>query len=174
VKPDDGAGCEDTAIAPDQDAARSLLAANPARMVAQPWIDGEPVSLSVLCASSRSTLLAVNRQEVRIVEQSVVVDQLLVNAITDTGGRLAALAEAVVRAIPGLWGYIGIDLLRTRDGPVVLEVNPRLTTSYCGLEAALGLNVAELVLQLTGPGTSGTRGTPNRGRPVEIALAPSL
>lgn len=174
VKPDDGAGCEDTVIAPDQDAARSLLAANPARMVAQPWIEGDPASLSVLCASGRSTLLAVNRQEVRIVEQSVVVDRLLVNAITATGGRLAALAEAVVRAIPGLWGYIGIDLVRTPDGPVVLEVNPRLTTSYCGLEAALGLNVAELVLQLTAPGTPRTRGIPNRGRPVEIALAPSL
>ena len=174
VKPDDGAGCEDTAIAPDRDAARYRLAANPTRMVAQPWIDGEPASLSVLCASGRSTVLAVNRQEVRIVEHSVAVDRLLVNAIADTDGRLAALAAAVVRAIPGLWGYIGIDLVRTPDGPVVLEVNPRLTTSYCGLEAALGLNVAELVLQLTAPDTSRERATPNRGRPVEIALAPSL
>jgi predicted ATP-grasp superfamily ATP-dependent carboligase len=174
VKPDDGAGCEDTAVAPHRDAARSLLAANPRRMVAQPWIDGEPASLSVLCASGRSTLLAVNRQEVRIVEQSVMVNRLVVNAITDIDGRLAALAEAVVRAIPGLWGYIGIDLVRTPDGPVVLEVNPRLTTSYCGLEAALGLNVAELVLKLTAPDPSRERGTPNRGRSVEIALAPSL
>ena len=174
VKPDDGAGCEDTAIAPDQDAARSLLAANPARMVAQPWIDGEPASLSVLCASGRSTLLAINRQEVRIVAQSVMVDRLFVNAIADTEGRLAALAEAVVRAIPGLWGYIGIDLVRTPNGPVVLEVNPRLTTSYCGLEAALGLNVAERVLRLTAPDTAHERGTPNRGSPVEITLAPSV
>ena len=33
-------------------------------------------------------------------------------------------------------------------GPLVLEVNPRLTTSYCGLPAALGRNVAEMVLEL--------------------------
>jgi len=30
----------------------------------------------------------------------------------------------------------------------VLEINPRLTTSFTGLEAALGINIAELVLEL--------------------------
>ena len=172
VKPDDGAGCEDTEIAPDHDAARSLLAANPVRMVAQPWIEGQPASLSVLCADGRSMLLAVNLQEVRIAERRVVVERLLVNAVADTDGRLATLAQAVVAAIPGLWGYIGIDLVRTRNGPVVLEVNPRLTTSYCGLRAALGLNAAGMVLQLVEPVVGPGWKDPIRSCPVEIALAP--
>ena len=33
-------------------------------------------------------------------------------------------------------------------GPVVLEINPRLTTSYVGLRPALGRNPAALVLEL--------------------------
>ena len=52
------------------------------------------------------------------------------------------------RAIPGLWGYVGVDLVIGDNGPVVLEVNPRLTTSYIGLSRSIGHNVAELLLRL--------------------------
>ena len=56
-------------------------------------------------------------------------------------------------AIPSLRGYVGIDFIQTEEGPMVLEINPRLTTSYCGLRSALGVNVADLVLQLFRSGT---------------------
>jgi predicted ATP-grasp superfamily ATP-dependent carboligase len=58
------------------------------------------------------------------------------------------LAVGVAEAIPGLWGYAGIDLIETPEQILVLEINPRLTTSFAGLNTALGINVAGLVLQL--------------------------
>ena len=62
-------------------------------------------------------------------------------------------------AIPGLWGYVGVDLMLAKEGPVVLEINPRLTTSYCGLRRALGINTAAMVLDLlrTGGAADGWR-----------------
>jgi predicted ATP-grasp superfamily ATP-dependent carboligase len=170
VKPDDGAGCEDTRVVPEQSVARCLLAADPRRLVAQPWIEGEPASLSLVCAGDRCLLLACNRQAVRISGDRVIVDRLCVNGLPDPGGRLAALAGNVVSAIPGFWGYIGIDLILAREGPVVLEVNPRLTTSYCGLRGALGINVAAMVLGLAGMTGPAPWRRPVPGRPVEIAL----
>ncbi|HEU5169239.1 MAG TPA: ATP-grasp domain-containing protein [Gemmatimonadales bacterium] len=172
VKPDDGAGCDDTFVVPDRRAARERLAADPHRLVAQPWIDGAPASLSLLCGDGGALLLACNRQDVRIADGRIILDGLGVNAIRDPAGRLAALGEAVAAAIPGLWGYVGIDLIHTSGGPVVLEINPRVTTSYCGLRAALGINAAALVLDLLRPHgrRSGWR-RPARGRPVQIALA---
>jgi hypothetical protein len=74
-----------------------------------------------------------------------------VNAVPDVGGQLAALGGRIAAAIPDLWGYVGVDLVATASGPVVLEVNPRLTTSYCGLRLALQVNAAELVLGLLRP-----------------------
>ncbi len=47
-----------------------------------------------------------------------------------------------------MWGYAGIDLIETAEQILVLEINPRLTTSFAGIDAALGVNVAEMVLQL--------------------------
>lgn len=69
----------------------------------------------------------------------------------------------MAEAIPGLEGLFGIDILLTAEGPVVVEVNPRLTTAYAGLRRALGIQSGA-----TGAGASCRRST---ARPVEVALA---
>ena len=102
------------------------------------------------------------------------VERILVNAVPDRDGRWARLADRVAAAIPGLWGYVGVDLLLTPAGPVVLEINPRLTTSYCGLRAALGINTAALVLGLLDiEAEMPTAGPAVRDGLVEICLEPA-
>jgi predicted ATP-grasp superfamily ATP-dependent carboligase len=65
--------------------------------------------------------------------------------------RAAALAHQALAALPPARGYIGFDLVlgEAEDGSqdVVIEVNPRLTTSYIGLRAATEVNLAGLMLQ---------------------------
>ncbi len=62
--------------------------------------------------------------------------------------RAVALGRRAVAAIPPAVGYLGIDLVLGNDeegsDDVVIEVNPRLTTSYVGLRAAAapGVNLA--------------------------------
>jgi predicted ATP-grasp superfamily ATP-dependent carboligase len=70
-----------------------------------------------------------------------------------------------------LWGYAGIDFIDTDAGPLALEVNPRLTTSYAGLRRAMGINPALLVLEL--PDSLDESFTPIRplSRAVEIEIA---
>jgi len=60
---------------------------------------------------------------------------------------LAALAARVQRALPGLRGFVGIDLVwHAQRGPVVIEVNPRVTCAYVGLSRQLGRNLAGEVI----------------------------
>ena len=150
VKPDDGCGCEDTRKFAHLSAARAWIGARPTpeRFVVQPHVAGEPISLSVLAGQERATLLSVNRQRIELRDGVFSFVGSVVNAIADPRGEYARLTERTLAAIPGLWGYVGIDLLLTPSGPVVLEVNPRLTTSYAGLHAALDVNPAQLVLDL--------------------------
>jgi tyramine---L-glutamate ligase len=150
VKPDDGAGCEGTEVVQDRAAALERLAEDPGSLVAQPWIDGEPLSLSLLCGGPAARLLSCNRQRIAVCGGRVSLDAVVVGAVADREGRFARLGERIAAAVPGLWGYVGVDLILTPRGPVVLEINPRLTTSYCGLRTALGFNPAELVLGLLG------------------------
>src|SRR5690606_21127135 len=65
--------------------------------------------------------------------------------------RAARLAQQALDALPAAIGYVGVDLVlgAADDGSrdVVIEVNPRLTTSYLGLRDAVKINLAELILQ---------------------------
>ncbi|HEY2023774.1 ATP-grasp domain-containing protein [Paraburkholderia sp.] len=165
VKPDDGAGGLDTVVferfadaCADYDA-RAAAARNP---VLQAWVDGEPLSLSLICRDGGAELVSINRQQIglsdgdaqhhnaRIVGfDGVLVDQI--DRLSDQGRVLHALAQRVARAIPGLRGFAGIDVVwHPRRGPVVIEVNPRLTVAYAGLSAARGGELACALLDAHG------------------------
>jgi predicted ATP-grasp superfamily ATP-dependent carboligase len=233
VKPDDGAGCLDTQRVADRRQAAAVLAAHPgAGLIAQPWIAGDALSLSLLCADGDAMVLSCNRQHLSVRDlcaqqshehrSSVPSPRLrgvgqgegtagdprlrpkplpfpLTPALSpDAGGEGAhstaaaegklhldgltvaalpvddshrRLARAVARALPGLWGYAGVDFVRGADGPVVVEINPRLTTSYCGLRRALGSNVAAWVLALTQRGLDAAAAMPaHPALPVRLRL----
>ena len=152
VKPDDGAGALDTTVHNGLAAARQALRAG---MTLEPWVDGDALSLSLRCHGGTAELLSINRQHIhigsggRLDYAGVDVDCLPRRGAT--GDALAALARQVARAIAGLHGFVGIDLVwHPAQGPVVVEVNPRVTCAYVGLSARLGRNLgAELVADHT-------------------------
>lgn len=152
AKPDDGCGCEHTRLFAQADHARRWIASRPdaARFVVQPYVGGEPLSLCALARDGIGWLLCVNRQRVHVRDGVFTYTGTQVNALPDEDGAFAALVVRVARAMPGLAGYFGIDLILSEDGPRVVDVNPRLTTSWVGLRTALGVNPAKLVLDLLG------------------------
>ena len=165
VKPDDGAGGLDTFVydhfsdACTEYDARAAAGRNP---VLQEWVDGEPLSLSLICGEHGVELISVNRQLIglqdtaapgrkeHVVEFSgVEVDQI--DRQGAQGVALEVLARRVVAALRGLRGFVGIDLVwHAQRGPVVIEVNPRLTAAYAGLSARLGRNLAGDLLKAHG------------------------
>ncbi len=150
LKPDDGVGCLGIRLCRDQDALYrhwEHLADGPA-FVAQPFVQGTPASLSLLVRDGDFVLLSVNRQRIAVMDEQLLLLGCVVNGLGSGDPRFRRLAGDVAAALPGLWGYVGVDLIATPDGPRVLEVNPRLTTSYVGLRESLGINPAALVLDL--------------------------
>jgi predicted ATP-grasp superfamily ATP-dependent carboligase len=63
--------------------------------------------------------------------------------------RAVSLARRAVEAVPGLRGYVGVDVV-LGDGDQVIEINPRLTTSYVGLRALAETNLTEAMLRVAG------------------------
>ena len=56
-----------------------------------------------------------------------------------------AYARRAVSLVPGLRGYIGVDMVLTENQGYVIEINPRLTTSYVGLRQVININLAEAI-----------------------------
>ena len=160
VKPDDGAGAVATRVHNTRAAALDDVEARQRRgesAVLEAWVAGEPLSLSLLCGPGHAELLAVNRQRLTIDALGVlafagVQIDALPHADAGRAGdpripTLRAWAQGLARAVPGLRGYVGVDLVwHAQRGPVLIEINPRVTTAYVGLSAALGRNLASAVL----------------------------
>ncbi len=146
VKPLDGVGCVDSYILSDRQDFMAMQARS-GRYIIQPQLAGQTTSLSCLFKQGRGWLLCANQQQFTISKQQYHLAQLIVNH-TDDLVAYRALVDAIALALPELWGYVGIDLIETPEQTWVLEINPRLTTSYVGINKALGLNVVDAVLQL--------------------------
>lgn len=150
AKPDRGVGSQDTHVLVGEHALHEFLDRRGDRSdwVVQIYLEGRVASLSLLAGDHCVCLLGRNLMRVVQMDDRFLILGLDVNGLYFRQDRLLELAQAVCSAIPGLWGYVGIDLIMTEQGPVVLEVNPRLTTSYVGLSRSLGRNVAALLLRL--------------------------
>ncbi len=136
LKPIDGAGSVDTWLISSHESAD--LANYPhAEAILQPFVAGESRSASFLVDSSGDPhLLGVCRQDVECVQ----------NRFHYGGGTLLPeslpddhTAFAAVRSVKGLRGWVGVDYIQTEPGgsAVVLELNPRATTSCVAILAVL-------------------------------------
>ena len=146
VKPVDGVACTDSYILTDhQDF--ELMRSRLGHYVIQPHIQGKKTSLSCLFKEGIGWLLCANLQHYSIINQQYHLSKIIVNYDSDLT-VYQNLLDHIAHAFPELWGYVGIDLIETPEQRFILEINPRLTTSFVGISAALGINVAENILQL--------------------------
>ena len=125
--------------------ARARAAARSGRVLLQPRIDGLAASVSLLANGDEALPLAVNAQ---LFDRSTPFAYR--GGVTPLAHPLAAractAAVAACRAVGGLRGFVGVDVILTGTDVVVIEINPRLTTAYLGVRAAFDVNVASLAL----------------------------
>ena len=149
LKPARGAGSHGVRVAARpgelrQAAAPARRATRDGRVIMQEHVRGAAASVSLLADGRGGTVaLAVN-------------SQTLGSSFSYRGGRTpfdhplapraAAAALAVCQSLEGLRGYVGVDVIVTDTDVVVIEVNPRVTTAYLGIRAAVDGNVAALAL----------------------------
>ena len=150
VKPARGAGCCGVRLARNpRELATALEAGDRASgtgpLVMQRYVRGRAASVAVLANGRAAVPLVVNAQ--RVTASAVFSYR---GGVTPFEHPLAAAAAAAASracaGIAGLRGYVGVDLVLAEAGPVVIEVNPRLTMSYLGVRAVLEENVAAMAI----------------------------
>lgn len=115
----------------------------------QRFVPGTPASATLLADGDGVTPLALNGQRVRFTPRARYRGGSTPLRHPDAA-RALRTAGSAARACGRLRGLVGVDLVLGPDGPVVLEVNPRLTTSYLGLRERFGPAPAGAALRASG------------------------
>jgi predicted ATP-grasp superfamily ATP-dependent carboligase len=153
LKPLDGAGSQHTLLV---DGPGDEPDAYPWPRRLEQFCAGRPASVAVLCGSGGHTPLPPCWQHLSQDGRFTYLGgELIVEA--DLRDRATRLALRALAAMPAARGYVGVDLIlgTAPDGREdrVLEINPRLTTSYVGLRAAVEQNLAAAMLSATAGAT---------------------
>lgn len=161
VKPRDGAGCDRTFLVRGNGGwrrAQSQYEQNHSAAIQQPLCAGRPVSVAGLFRPTGIDLLPV-------AEQDIGCGGAFGNQYHYRGGNLparitpaqSAAVHALVRraaaTLPGLRGYVGFDVIlprETPEEPLLVEINPRLTTSYVGYRQLCEQNLMTAILNPNG------------------------
>lgn len=154
AKPNDGAGCGDTACFDDGDELQDWLLQNDRQHthVIQAYQAGTHASISCVMHKGNAEILSCNTQLVLIENNALKFKGCIVNGMKDYWQSFQIVAQKIAKAMPDLAGYVGIDVIVNENTVCVVEINPRLTTSYVGLRQATGVNSAELIINtLTNP-----------------------
>ncbi|MEO6811060.1 MAG: ATP-grasp domain-containing protein [Isosphaeraceae bacterium] len=132
LKPIDGAGSMHTYFIASADAALPEGANSLDVALLQPYDAGLPMSASILVGDDgRMILVGIGRQRVEVRDGRF---NYQGGTVPARPGPPAIEALRAVESVEGLRGWVGVDFLWDEaNGRVsVLEINPRLTTSYVG------------------------------------------
>jgi predicted ATP-grasp superfamily ATP-dependent carboligase len=175
-KPDDGAGCTDVLYFENTTTLNIWKQKKPPEVwenwIVQPYFQGVAVSLCLLCGEAEARLLCGNQQQIQIKDGAMHLNSITVNSTAQQRPNHKALqeiADTIVNALPGLWGFVGVDLILGQQ-PLVLEINPRLTTSYIGLREAYGVNPAIWLFTLLNKGIKAVELPPNPGHKITVSV----
>jgi predicted ATP-grasp superfamily ATP-dependent carboligase len=120
--------------------------------IVQEFIPGQPVSQALLIAASGNVIALPPTAQQISTDGTFCYQGGSLPISQHYCSRVEKLSLQAIQGIPGLKGYVGVDAIlgEVEDGSQdqVLEINPRVTTSYLGLRTLAKGNLLQTMLEL--------------------------
>jgi predicted ATP-grasp superfamily ATP-dependent carboligase len=155
LKPRDGVGCDRVQMIFLSNESLRRLADDQQpedEWILQPKVPGRACSIGMIGKGNRpAEILLPADQHIEFVNRTLHYVGGRIPCAAEHADRVTRVAEQVRNALGGFRGYLGVDLVVPPDlsdslPAVVIEVNPRLCTSYTGYRSLSHLNLAEQIL----------------------------
>ncbi len=154
VKPVDGVGCESVSLVKNVEELKQAVQhvssrGQTTRFLIQKFADGLAASVSLISNGVYARPVSLNLQHVSLNPPSKPSSYLggVVPLVHPDAEKAFDVARRSVELFRGLRGYVGVDMILTPRGPLILEVNPRLTVSYVGLRRVTAAGLAEAMVE---------------------------
>ena len=143
LKPNCGAGGENTAKINDIKEL-DFVSVEGESYILQEYIEGEALSVSCLVRDEEVTPISLNRQYME--KNGFTCDSVEIIEDDPREAELFDLAREACSAIPHLRGLVGVDLLYGSQGPVLMELNARITLAFPAMSSDMQRDVVRFLL----------------------------
>tara|TARA_Y100000589_G_scaffold154232_1_gene146873 strand:- start:1553 stop:2551 length:999 start_codon:yes stop_codon:yes gene_type:complete len=113
--------------------------------VYQKYHRGQKASFSMLCFKGKCKLISCNSQILSMDNDEIHQIGSIVGGMEKYRKVFTELANKVSKNFKGLYGLIGVDIVKNKKGWKIVEINTRFTSSFIGLRSAYGKNVINLI-----------------------------
>lgn len=159
IKPRHGAGSTNTFLIRDADQFERRLKEpfDPPDLppdIWQPYAAGRPLSVAALVHDSGDFDLFPAGEQLLSADGRFHYRGSVIPASDVDAAAIGSMVRQIIESLRGLRGYIGFDFIvapSARQRPVLVEINPRLTTSYLGYRRLADENLAARWLGATRP-----------------------
>lgn len=154
IKPLDGAGCDGVFLEKNKTQLRKIIdsfvmESLEKRFIIQKYVEGIPISVNFILNGVKAVPISVNLQ--RVLLNSYPEPSWYMGGITPLNNpdtyKAINLAKKSLKHFKGLRGFVGVDIVISPVGPVVIEINPRLTVSYIGSKRVTSTNLADIMVK---------------------------
>ena len=153
VKPADGVSCSGIWIVRSyadfiKASAHIKRTTNLPFFLLQDYVEGISTSVSILSTGKEAMPLSLNLQKIGLNNGKLIYNGGKVPYKHEQSDNAKYISKKAVECINGLKGYVGVDLLldESNNEIYILEINPRLTTSYIALRRILNFNLGEAII----------------------------
>lgn len=107
----------------------------------QEYIPGDNISVSCFVSAGRAMPISLNLQHIaqgkELCFQGITIPYWYQQA-----GKVLDLARRACETVEGLGGFVGVDLVLGAQGPVLIEINSRISVAYVALREVVAGNLA--------------------------------
>ena len=155
IKPNDGVGAESIFYIKSENQLLNFFnnfdqCIDPSRdYILQEYIEGEDLSASLIGTVSKPLILSINNQNINITSQNsseYIGGSTPIKNINQIKSKLKKILKKLDLSM--FQGYFGLDFILKADGTIYLiEINPRLTTSYLGIRNITDSNIVSFIFE---------------------------
>ena len=102
---------------------------------------GKKGSFLMLCKNGKSKVICCNEQLIKISSNRIQQIGCIMGGLENHRSEIELLGKKLCESFKGLYGVIGVDIVKEKERWLILEVNSRFTSSYCGLSKSYGNSI---------------------------------
>jgi predicted ATP-grasp superfamily ATP-dependent carboligase len=114
----------------------------------QEYIEGESLSVSLVTDGTHIECISLNSQQIIMKDFEIKFVGCISPIEHHLKDEIFKISENIIRSIPGLKGFVGIDFIIKEDDIFFIEVNSRITTPYIILKNMCNQNLTESIINL--------------------------